>query len=153
MTGKMMCVLALAGLLVAAEALPASADGSYHTGVYAFAPLNDAPLRSGFVANIHPNGPTVYAHEQYVVNGAVPDAALDVQLSVYPDGSDCTGAVLFSATTATIVTNVAGNGTAYHVFTPADADGLRGSIVQGMWVLMDGATQMYATGCQTITLD
>jgi hypothetical protein len=55
--------------------------------------------------------------------------------------------------TATITTNAAGNGNAFHVFTPADADGLRGLTVGGMWVVMSGGTVAYETSCTTIHLD
>jgi len=39
------------------------------------------------------------------------------------------------------------------VFTPADADGLRGLTVGGMWVVMSGSTVAYETSCTTIHLD
>jgi hypothetical protein len=45
--------------------------------------------------------------------------------------------------TAAITTNTAGNGDAYHVFTPADADGLRGLTVGGRWMLLKGDTPAY----------
>ena len=48
---------------------PAVADSVYHSGHYNLTAVNAAPLRSGFVENIHANGPNVYAHEQYVLTG------------------------------------------------------------------------------------
>ena len=55
--------------------------------------------------------------------------------------------------TASLRTNAAGNGTAYHVFTPEDADGLRGLTVGGMWFLVDGGSPAYATACAQVELD
>jgi hypothetical protein len=51
----------------------AAGDAVYHSHHVALHPVGGAPLRSGFVENIHPNGPQVYAHEVYVLNGAQPD--------------------------------------------------------------------------------
>jgi hypothetical protein len=55
--------------------------------------------------------------------------------------------------TASITTNAAGNGNTYHVFTPADAEGLHGLTVGGKWILMNGNTAEYTTSCATIHLD
>jgi hypothetical protein len=104
------------------------------------------------VENIHANGPNVYAHEQYVVNGAQPGTSYQVVLMVFASNTTCSGNSL-TIPTAVINTNVAGNGNAYHVFTPADADGLRGLTVSGKWFLMDGNTAVYATSCGVIHLD
>jgi hypothetical protein len=40
----------------------------------ALVPVAGAPLRSGFVQNIKAEGPHVYAHEIFVLNGAAPGA-------------------------------------------------------------------------------
>ena len=52
--------------------------------------LEDAPLRSMFVENIHANGPNVFAHEQYVVNGAEPNTTYDVVLTISIGDPTCT---------------------------------------------------------------
>jgi hypothetical protein len=131
---------------------PASADSVYHSSHYNLTAVNEAPLRSGFVENIHANGPDIYAHEQYVLNGAAPNTTYDVGLMIFPGDTTCSSTPM-SISTATIQTNAAGNGVASHVFTPADADGLRGMTVGGIWTISSGSTADYQTGCETIVLD
>ena len=140
------------GLAVLVGAGVARADGSYHSGHYALAPLAGAPLRSGFVENIHPNGPNVYAHEQYVLNGAQSSTTYQVVINLFPGDTSCSTTPLVFPT-ATFTTNVAGNGAAYHVFTPTDADGLRGMTVGARWFLEVDGSPVYASGCETIQLD
>jgi hypothetical protein len=130
----------------------ASADSVYHSSHIQLNAVGGAPLRSGFVENIHANGPTIYAHEQYVLNGAAPNTAYHVVLMVFPGDPTCSSTPL-SIPTAIIQTNAAGNGTAFHVFAPADADGLRGTTVGGMWTVSAGSSPDYQTGCETIVLD
>jgi hypothetical protein len=146
--------VSLVGLAVAAamSAAVAYADGSYHSGHYSLMPLAGAPLRSGFVENIHPNGPNVYAHEQYVLNGAQPLTSYQVVINLFPGDTTCSTTPL-AFPTATLTTNAAGNGTAFHVFTPADAAGLRGMTVGVMWFIEADGVAVYATGCQTVHLD
>jgi hypothetical protein len=140
----------MAAIAVVLGTGPASADQLYHSGHYAFAPTGGAPLRSGFVENIHPDGPNVFAHEQYVVNGALPNTTFQVWLTV----SDATcSTVLFAMQTATITTNAAGSGSAFHVFTPADAAGLRGQTIGGTWALTTGGAPEYVTACSVVQLD
>jgi hypothetical protein len=130
----------------------AHADGTYHSGHYALAPVSGAPLRSGFVENIHPNGPHVYAHEQYVLNGAQPLTSYQVVINLFPGDRTCSSTPL-AFPTATLTTNAAGNGTAYHVFTPDDAAGLRGMTVGVQWFIEADGVVVYATGCETVRLD
>jgi hypothetical protein len=151
MRRALMIVLA-AGVATVAAAVAARADGTYHAHQYALAPVGGAPLRAGFVENIHANGPNVYAHELYVLNGARPDTTYQVVLRIFPGDPSCSSSPLVLPT-ATLSTNAAGNGIASHVFTPADADGLRGLTVGGMWMVLNGATVDYASGCETVQLD
>ena len=149
-------LLALTAMMVGVPVVlagPASADRVYHSTHYALTALNAAPLRSGFVENIHANGPTIYAHEQYVLNGAAPNTTYHVVLMIFPGDTTCSGAPAVSIPTATIQTNTAGNGVAFHVFTPADADGLHGATVGGLWTVSAGSAPDYQTGCATIVLD
>ena len=88
-------VLPLIAIASGVGAMSALADGTYHSGHYALAPLAGAPLRSGFVENIHPNGPNIYAHEQYVVNGAQPNTDYQVELSIFPGDLTCSTTPLF----------------------------------------------------------
>jgi hypothetical protein len=131
---------------------PAVADRVYHSSHYELTAVGATPLRSGFVENIHANGPNVYAHEQYVVNGAAPNTTYQVVLMIFPGDTTCSSTPM-SIPAATIHTNTAGNGVAYHVFTPADADGLRGMTVGGIWTLSAGSSPDYQTGCETVVLD
>ncbi len=149
---RLTLVLAISTVSIVALALPAAADAVYHSGHIPLAPVGEAPLRSGFVENIHANGPNVFAREQYVVNGAEPNATFDVVLTISIGDPTCTSPS-FAMTTATITTDAAGNGSADHVFTPADAAGLRGLLLGGMWQLVEGGTPVYATGCEAVQLD
>ena len=58
--------LTIVAVLAAAVAAAASADSAYHTERLELRGLNGAP-GGGMVVNVHPNGPTVYAHEIYVL--------------------------------------------------------------------------------------
>ena len=149
-------MFALAAMIVGAPVVlagPAVADSVYHSGHYNLTAVDAPPLRSGFVENIHANGPTVYAHEQYVLNGAAPNTTYDVALMIFPGDTTCSGTPAVTIPTATIHTNAAGNGVAYHVFTPADADGLHGATVGGMWTFSADGSPDYQTGCARIVLD
>jgi hypothetical protein len=143
---------AFAALALIAGAVSARADAVYHSQHIALAPIGPVPLRSGYVENIHADGPNVFAHEQYVVNGAEPNTTYQVVLMVFPGDTTCSASPI-TIPTAMLTTNAAGNGNAYHVFTLADAEGLHGLTVGGKWFLMNGNTAEYATACSTIHLD
>ena len=144
----------LTALAAMTAAVAVSADAVYHSEHLRLRPIGEAPLRSGFVENIHADGPNVYAHEQYVLNGAAPNSSYQVVLMIFPTDTTCSSSSpSIPVPTATITTNAAGNGNAFHVFAPADADGLRGLTVGGMWLVMSGATVAYETACTTIHLD
>jgi hypothetical protein len=150
----LLVTLAVAGIAAIAGSANVSADAVYHSEHLALMPVGGAPLRSGFVENIHADGPNVYAHEQYVLIGAAANSSYQVVLMVFPTDTTCSStSSSIPIPTATITTNPAGNGNAFHVFTPADADGLRGLTVGGMWVVMSGSTVAYETSCTTIHLD
>jgi hypothetical protein len=140
-----------AAVLAVVLAPVALADGVYHSSHIALIPVGSAPLRSGFVENIHPNGPNVFAHEEYVLNGAMPNTSYTVTIHAFA-GSGCTNA-LFDLDTATLTTNPAGNGTAEKVFTPADVGGLANSTTYFYWTVSTGGSVAYMTACQTIRLD
>ena len=76
--------------------------------------------------NIHPNGPNVYAHEQYVVNGAESNTSYQVVLMIFPLDTTCSS-TLIVIPTATIRTNVAGDGVSSHRVSLADIGRLRRS--------------------------
>jgi hypothetical protein len=132
---------------------PAGADSTYHAAHIALTPIGGAPLTSGFVENIHANGPNVYAHELYQLNGAEPNSSYQVVLSIWTTNTSCSGQPALQLPTAVVVTNAAGNGLADAVFTPEDADGLRGLTVSARWTVWNGATATYVTHCEIISLD
>ena len=132
---------------------PAGADSAYHTGHIAFSPVREAPLSSGFVQNIHANGPNVYAHEIYMLNGAEPNTAYQIALSIWTSNTSCSGAPTLQLATGALETNRAGNGRTDVVFTPAAAGGLRGLTVSASWTIWNGTTATYGTGCEVVSLD
>ena len=140
--------LTIVAVLAAAVAAAASADSAYHTERLELRGLNGAP-GGGMVVNVHPNGPTVYAHEIYVLRDAVP-GTYQVVLHIFPTSLNCSGdgAVI---PTATIETNANGNGRADVKFTPADAAGIRGLTLSINWTVTGSAT--YVTDCTVVTLD
>lgn len=144
----------LGAAIVALTLVPVAAgDRIYHSQHIALTPVGSAPLRSGFVENIHPNGLVVFAHEEYVLNGALPETTYAVTLHVSGAADTTCSAPFFEPTTATFATNAAGNGTAFAVFSPAAVDGLHNSTVNGYWTVSTGGGVAYATTCQTIDLD
>lgn len=142
-----------AASVAALAALPAVAAGDavYHSQHMALAPVGGAPLQSGFVENIKANGPTIYAHEVYVLNGAAPRTSYTVTNHFY-DGATCAGPVT-GTPTAELRTNRAGNARADVFFVPADVAGSEG--VHGvMWTVQNAADEVvYRTGCSIVTLD
>jgi hypothetical protein len=148
---------ALVGVTVAVALVivPAAAgDGVYHAERIAFTPVATAEHGSGFIENIHANGPIVYAHEQYVLMGALPRTTYDVNIHVSaPMDTTACASPIMSGVTATFTTNPAGNAAAYHVFTPADIGALRGLTVHVYWTVTTAGSVAYATSCQTVQLD
>jgi hypothetical protein len=128
-------------------------DAVYHSAHLALSPSHAAPLRSGFVENIHANGPNVFAHEQYVLNGAAANTTYTVVIHLSDSLDISCAAPFLNLTTTTLTTNVAGNGSAYHVFTPAEADGLVNSTFRAYWTVELNGSVVYTTDCVSITLD
>jgi hypothetical protein len=152
----------IGGLFVAIAALvivpAANGDAVYHLQHVALNPVAPSESGNGFVENIHANRPVVFAHEQYVLRGALPLTTYTVVLHVFsPVDATCAATTpVLVEPTAAFTTNPAGNGSAYHVFTPADVDGLHGSTVSAYWTLSTGGAGgpvAYRTTCQTIQLD
>ena len=131
----------------------AAGDGVYQTQKYPFTPVAVAERGSGFIENIHANGPIVYAHEQYVLRGAFPETTYDVNIHVSTPADTTCASPILTGVTATFTTNPAGNGAAHHVFTPTDIGALRGATVHVYWTITRGATLAYTTTCETIQLD
>jgi hypothetical protein len=150
-------VVALTVGLAAVTALSspaARADQVYHSQHIALQPVGNEPLRSGFVENIHVNGPTIFAHEIYVLNGAEPTAAYQVTLDIFAASPACAGSADVEISTATITTNTAGNGRGDAVFRPSDVPAtLRHATIGVIWTVSDSSGVEFSTGCQVVTLD
>jgi hypothetical protein len=143
----------VAAVAFAVVAPAAAADSAYHTEKLALAAVGGAPLRSGFVLNIKANGPTIYAHEIYVLSGAVPGETYTVTNNFYFEDPDCAGTDVFPTDTAVITTGPRGNARGDVVFVPADVEGLEG--VHGViWTIRDSDDDVvYRTTCTAVTLD
>jgi hypothetical protein len=139
---------AVAVAAAAVLAASASADAVYQTTVIPLQPSGGAP-GGGSVVNIHANGPTVYAHELYRLKHAQP-GTYQVTLHIYASPS-CAESPVAEIPTATLETNLVGNGKTDAQFTPADAEGLRGLTVGAIWTVTGPAT--YTTACSIVTLD
>jgi hypothetical protein len=145
-------VVCLIAILVALPIRIAGADAVYPSQHIPLFPVGTAPLTTGFVENIHANGPNVYAHEVYVVVGASPLTSYDVTIAVYVQDLACSTTPL-RIVTATLTTDAAGSGRADVFFSPEDADGLRGASHGAIWTLSVSAAPVYQTDCSTIVLD
>jgi hypothetical protein len=137
------------GLAVIPTAL---GDQVYHSEHLALTPVGNAPLHSGYVENIHPNGPVVFAHEIYVLNGAEPETTYQVTLLIYSDSTCASGTLLAAIPTAQISTNRHGNGVSDFFIAPDAIGGLHGATVGVNWTVTS-ATSSYETRCTTVTLD
>ncbi len=143
----------LAGLisLLALVAVPAAfADQVFHTSHAAVHAVADAPLKSGFVNDIHSNSVVNSAREEYHLNGAQPNTTYQVQLLFYEDQS-CAGSPL-SFTTAVLATNGAGNGNADVTFAagPPNNPPLQVGIV---WQFTANGAPVYTTDCVQVSVD
>ena len=134
----------------------AAADGVYHSEHIAFNPVGDQPLKSGFVENIHTNGPQLYAVERYVLNGASPNTEFYIRPLVYLANAGCTDGLIPFPVENSISTNHVGNGTTLVTLPPEAAAGLAGLTINVRWQLLVGAPDgpvAYETDCAVITLD
>jgi hypothetical protein len=147
--------LALAATLIAVTlpAAPAAADRVYHTEHLRLAPVGGAPLRSGFVQNIKAEGPTVYAHEIFVLNGAAPRTTYTVDRNFFFEDPGCTGSAADIPDVATLATNRSGNGRTDVFVRPADVQGFAGEHGVSWTVRNTAGAVVYRTACTAVTLD
>lgn len=132
-----------------ATAAPAAADQLHHTTRSEFHPVADAPLKSGFVLNIHANGPNVFAHEVYSLKDAIPNTTFQMRINVHVDDLSCSEPPTVSLVVDEITTNGAGNATGDLIVPPEliDALGLRNVVGADQWdVLLDGEI-IYRSDC------
>jgi len=145
---------ASAVLVIAVLAPPAAADRVYHSEHLGLTSVGGLPLRSGFVENIKAEGPQIYAHEIFVLNGAVPNATYAVSRNLFPFDPDCTGANdVFTSKVADLRTNASGNARGDTKVAPEEVAGFEG--VHGvLWTVADAAGMVvYQTACTAVTLD
>jgi hypothetical protein len=133
---------------------PAHADRVYHSEHLELAPVGGAPLRSGFVQNVKAEGPVVYAHEIFVLNGAGRGATYTVTRNFFPFDSDCSGDNgVFASDVATLTTNRSGNARGDLFVRPEEVAGFEG--VHGVKWTVHSANGLlaYQTACTAVTLD
>ncbi len=143
-------LLGAAGLTISR---PASADQVYHSSHISLHSVAGAPLKSGFVENIHPNGPQLFAFERYVLVGATPNAGFAVTLRLHFGSPVCAGDST-AIPSVTVETNSVGNGSGNLLIppeaVPPDAHGATLGIV---WEFASGGQVVYESDCETVTLD
>ena len=145
-------ILAALAAGVALIAVPSAfADQVFHTSHAAVHAVAGAPLKSGFVNDIHTNGVVNSAHEEYHLNGAQPGATYQVHLLIYADQS-CAGTPFLMLPTAMLATNGAGNGNANFTF-PAAAPNNPPLQVGIVWQFLAGGAPVYATDCVPVSID
>ncbi|MEP7334819.1 MAG: hypothetical protein ABI717_03470 [Actinomycetota bacterium] len=148
--------LAFAGAAMCAAALAplAAGDAVYHSEHLNLAPVGGAPLRSGFVQNIKAEGPRVYAHEVFVLNGAVLNATYTVTRNFFFLDPRCAGGSAFRSPVATLQTNAAGNGREDVFVRPSEVPPAFRGVHGVIWTVTDSAgAVVYQTTCTAVTLD
>ena len=151
---RILAVVVAAVLGVGLMVAPALADAVYHSRHIQLLPTGATPLRSGFVENIHANGPNVFAREVYVLNGAQPNTTYQVTLEIFALDPTCSGDAAAVVPTATITTNAAGNGQGAAVFRPADVPATLRNATHGIiWTVSDASGVVFRSGCEVVTLD
>jgi hypothetical protein len=150
-----MKALALVVVAAATFAPLASGDAVYHTEHLALAPQGGAPLRSAFVQNIKANGPVVYAHELFVLNGAQPRTTYRVTRNFYVFDTGCDDEeALFAEPAGTITTNAAGDGRGDVIVRPEEVPSFLVGDHGVRWTVTDVSGSLrYQTACTTVSLD
>jgi hypothetical protein len=146
--------IAAAAALVALLLLVPSvgADQVFHTQRIDLIPVGDAALRTGFVVDVHVNGPQVNALERYVLNGAAPNTTYQVRLLVYGNAT-CSGNSAI-VPTATLATNASGNAEGSWRFVPSDIpETLHGTTIYIVWQLLRDGQVTYHTACIAVAVD
>jgi hypothetical protein len=152
MFSRKVLIGSLAATAAALTVVPAAlSDQVFHTSHAALHSVAGAPLRSGFVNDIHTSSPIDSAREEYHLSGAQPDTSYQVQLEIFPT-PDCAGAPFATVPTALLTTNGGGNGNANAVFPagPPNNPPLQVGIV---WQFLLNGVPAYATDCVPVTVD
>jgi hypothetical protein len=154
--GRLAWLAASAAAVAALAPATAGADRVYHSEHLELAAFGGAPLRSGFVENIKAEGPRIYAHEIFVLNGARARSTYTVTRDFFFLKPDCLADDAdFHQEVATLRTNASGN-------ARSDVVVVQGQIGEGLvgthgvtWTIRNAAgTITYATRfCTAVTLD
>ena len=94
----------------------------------------------------------MFAHEVYVLTGALPNTTFTVSIAVYLNDVTCSTTPLVFPT-AELTTSAGGGGKADVFFTPEAAAFLRHATHGAIWTLSANGTPVYQTDCTTIVLD
>lgn len=132
-----------------------AADAVYHTERLTLDPVAGAS-GTGFVVNIHPNGPLHFAQERYALRGAEPNTSYSVFLLVDASALDCPFPGLEILMRADLSTNAAGNGTAPadFFFTPEAIPAcLHNASFPIHWEVMLESVLTHQTANTRVTLD
>ncbi len=152
MSRKPLVILASVVAGIALVLVPAAlADQVFHTSHAALHSIAGAPLKSGFVNDIHTNGNVNSAREEYHLNGAQPNTTYQVQLVIFASQS-CSGTPFLVIPTAQLTTNGAGNGNASATFPagPPNNPPLQVGIV---WQFLANGVPQYETDCVPVAID
>ncbi len=147
--------LLLAVALAALALTPtASADRLFHTQHIALTPIGDAPLRSGFIQQMHANGPKVYGYDGVMLNGARPNTEYVAVMFVFPFDPTCAGSgIPFQG--IPFATNRAGTGHGSGEIIPPEAipPEVRGFVHGFYWIVFTGGAPAYGTACAPLPTD
>jgi hypothetical protein len=144
--------VAAVAVAVALTGVPfAFADQVFHTSHAAVHALAGAPLRSGFVNDMHTNGIVNGAREGYHLNGAQPNTTYEVQLVAFAS-QNCSGSPFATFSSSQLTTNGAGNGNA-DAFFPAGPPNDPPIQVGVVWQFLSNGVPVYATDCVPVTAD
>lgn len=145
----LLCLMAAMAMAVAAPALADSVYPSQHIPLIS---VDGAPLASGFVENIHTNGPRVFAHERYVLIGAAPATEYQATIQIY-DAPDATVPIAPMQTVA-FTTNGVGNGVGrFTLMLSGVPAAFHGLTLYLEWELSTGGVVAYKTARSAVVLD
>jgi len=151
MSRKPLLIVAAVVAVALTTVSTALADQLFHTSHAAVHSVAGAPLRSGFVNDIHTSGVVNAAHEEYHLNGAQPGTTYQVQLLIYASQS-CGGSPFLTVQSSLLTTDGAGNGNANFTF-PAAAPNNPPLQVGIVWQFLSNGVPVYATDCVPVTVD
>jgi hypothetical protein len=149
---RFLLAFVLAAAVLGLLAAPALADRAYHSQHITLMSADGAPLKAGFVENIHVNGPEVFALERYVLVGAMPLTQYQARIQIYldPEMDQHFGAL----PTASFATNGVGNGVGHFTLPPSGVPpAFHGVTLYLVWELCVDSEVVYESSLSTVILD